>query len=724
MRLSLRLTTPAAFLAAAVLATLAAWWAVSVIESRSEASVADMIRREGLSWATVRADGLQVRLYGTAPNEAQRFRAMNLTASLVDSGRIRDLMEVTPASAIVAPRFSVELLRNDDGISLIGLVPTSSGEDALAESVAAIAKGARITDMLEQADFPMPEGWQTSVDFGLAALRMLPRSKISIAADRVAITAIANSEAEKRRFETDIARARPAELAVDIDISAPRPVLTPFTLRFVKDSSSARFDACSVDTEAARERIVAAAVAAGMSGKADCTIGLGVPTPRWAEGVEAGIKAVAALGAGSITFSDADVSLQATVETPQATFDRAVGELQAALPDVFSLKATLPEKPKATTSDGPPEFTAALSKEGRVELRGRLTDESLRDAVSNFARARFGADAVYTATRLDPELPDGWAVRVLAGLDSLGELSEGTLLVRADTVEVTGLTGNTRASAEIARLLSGQLGQGQDFKVDVRYVEALDPTAALPTPQECVTDLNAVLARKKIAFAPGSAEIEAEARETMDALADILKRCPDIPMEIAGHTDSQGSEGGNLALSQARADAVLVSLQGRRVLVGALVSTGYGETRPIADNKTEEGREANRRIEFTLLGDGEETPDSDGDAAPAGSVSVTLPVAAPPAPPTEPAADGTEASKDAVDDGAPTPEPELPRPTVTSPLTGITSGAGPAPDASAAKPAPAGPAADSPDAAPEEPFTSSAPAQNTLRPKSRPPAKP
>ena len=601
MRLPARLIAPAAFAAAACLSLLAAFWAAVAIETRTGAAVQSLMTREDLSWVEITTNGLQVRLSGTAPNEAQRFRAMNLTGSLVDSGRIRDRMDVTPARAIEAPRFSVELLRNDDGISLIGLVPTASSNSALADEVASIAAGAKIVDMLEQAEFPAPDGWDRAVDFGLTALKMLPRSKISIAADRVAITAISGSESERRKFETALARAKPRGLAISINISAPRPVLTPFTLRFLKDERGARFDACSADTDAARDRITAAASAAGLADKADCTVGLGVPTPRWAEAAELGIRAVADLGAGSITFSDADVSLLAAVETPQATFDRVVGELEAALPDVFSLNATLPEKPKAAPAEGPAEFTATLSADGAVELRGRLTDATLRDAVASFAKARFGADAVYTATRLDPDLPDGWPVRVLAGLRAMSELAEGSIVVRADVVEVTGVSSAVGAKAEITRTLSDQLGQGQAFKVSVRYDAALDPQAALPTPDECVSTLNAALARKKITFAPGSAEIVSEARDTLDALADQMRLCPDIPMEIAGHTDSQGGEGSNLALSQARAEAVLLGLQGRRVLVGALSAEGYGETRPLGDNETESGREANRRIEFTLI---------------------------------------------------------------------------------------------------------------------------
>ncbi len=569
-------------------------------------------------------------------------------------------MDVIPARPITPPRFSVELLRNDDGISLIGLVPGAEGQSALAEEVATIASNARVADMLTKADFPAPQGWDTAVDFGITALRMLPQSKISIESGKVTITAIAASADEKRRYEAELAASRPDGLIVALDISAPRPVLTPFTLRFLKDDRGARFDACSADTEAARTRILAAASEAGVAGASDCVIGLGVPSPSWAQAVELGIGAVNQLGSGSITFSDADVTLLATIETPQAVFDRVVGELQTELPDVFSLKATLPEKPRTATPEGPAEFTASLSPDGKVQLRGRLTDSLQRDAVESFAKAQFGAEDVYVATRFDADLPDGWPVRVLAGLDAMSELTEGSLVVRADTVEVTGVTASPTAQATITRTLSDQLGQGQAFTVNVRYDEALDPKADMPTPLECVTTLNAALTKKKITFAPGSAEIESDARDTMEALAAELRRCPDIPMEIAGHTDSQGGEASNLALSQARAEAVLLGLQGRRVLVGALTAKGYGEERPIADNGTEEGREANRRIEFTLIG----------------TTATSSPV--PDAADTRDAPGPATQGPDPVEANSSTDEAEA------TDEAGPTDGAGPAPDAIAA----------------------------------------
>jgi hypothetical protein len=110
----------------------------------------------------------------------------------------------------------------------------------------------------------------------------------------------------------------------------------------------------------------------------------------------------------------------------------------------------------------------------------------------------------------------------------------------------------------------------------------------------------AVQEESKIVFEPGSVEISEAAGEILDRIAEILPDCLHVPMEIGGHTDSQGREEMNLGLSQSRADAVLNGLLARGVLVSNLTARGYGETRPIADNETEEGRERNRRIEFRL----------------------------------------------------------------------------------------------------------------------------
>ncbi len=603
MRHGPKILTALAFVLAAVLAALAAGGAATVIEQRTHAAAQLQMDIAGYSWAEINADGLQLILGGTAPSEAHRFRAISALGEVVEASRIVDLTEVARAEAVAPPDFSLEMLRNGDGISLIGLVPASTDREALVAELGKSAAEGHVADMLESADYAEPEGWARALDFGISALKALSRSKISISDNHVAIAAIAESPTEKARIETDLRRSAPASLDVDIDIAAPRPVITPFTLRFLIDAEGARFDACSADTERARDRILAAAKRAGAQGTLGCTIGMGVPSPNWADAVEMGLDALAGLGGGSITFSDADIALIASESVTQADFDRVVGELESNLPAVFSLHANLPEKLSAggALATEPPEFFATRNEEGAVQLRGRVPDQRARDALLAVAAGQFGHDAIYLATRIYPELPAGWMARVLTAVEALGNLKSGTAQVLPELIRVSGESDDAQASDTISRLFVTRLGEAVRIELSINYTAPPEPEPDGPSGPECVARLNEVLTANKITFEPGSAVITAAAAPTIDALAEIVRECEEVSMQIGGHTDSQGSEEMNLRLSQGRARAVVVALQQRRVLTGSIISQGFGETQPLADNDTEAGREANRRIEFLLL---------------------------------------------------------------------------------------------------------------------------
>ena len=617
MQIPAKFATPAALVVAAILCVAAAVGAARLIESRSADAVRRALTGAGHSWVQVEASGLQIILSGTAPSEAKRFNALNTAGGQIDSSRLRDRIEVAAPATIKLPDFSLEMLRNDSGVSLIGLMPASTDRESILKTLGDLLDGkGKVTDMLETANYPAPAGWNEAVDFALAGVADLPRAKISVAPGRVTIDAITDTPAEKADLQTRLRRKVPGSVRLTLEITAPHPVIAPFTLRLVSDGNTTRFDACSADSEEARTRILAAAVAAGMTDRSTCNIGLGVPTPEWADAVVMGIQAVQEIGKGSITFSDADVALVAEAGVSQAAFDRAVGELESNLPEVFSLHARM-VAPAGSAGSGPAEFSAALAADGKVQLRGRVPDALSRDAADSYARARFGAADVYAATRLDPELPAGWPMRVLAALESLAELSDGSVTVQADTIVIKGLSGNANASDSIARILSSKLGETAKFSIDVRYDKKLDPLAGLPTATECIEQINQALAERKITFEPGSATITRDAAPTLDKIAALMKTCADYEMEVAGHTDSQGRDEMNLRLSQDRAQSVIAALQGRRVLTGKLQAKGYGETEPIADNGTEAGREQNRRIAFTLT-DADAVAENPTPARPAG----------------------------------------------------------------------------------------------------------
>ena len=108
-----------------------------------------------------------------------------------------------------------------------------------------------------------------------------------------------------------------------------------------------------------------------------------------------------------------------------------------------------------------------------------------------------------------------------------------------------------------------------------------------------------VVAQSRIEFATARADIVDSSASTLDALARAAKTCTGV-IEVQGHTDSVGQPERNLKLSNARAEAVRQALVARGLPRDRLTARGLGETAPLADNTTPEGRAQNRRIEFRV----------------------------------------------------------------------------------------------------------------------------
>ncbi|MBU2360423.1 MAG: hypothetical protein KKB02_16090, partial [Alphaproteobacteria bacterium] len=511
MRLSHLFARIGVFLIAAVACTFAARATVAVVEDVSVMSVQEDLVDGDMSWASVLGDGLQVILEGQAPTEAGRFRAISAAGRVVDASRVIDNMTVADSASIEAPEFAVEILRGDSGISIIGLIPTATDRAALDARVKEIAKGAPVTDLLETADYAIPPHWRDAMTYALRALDQLPRSKISVGADRVTISAIADSAAQKSSFETALARNVPDGVKRSVRITAPRPVISPYTTRFTIDADGARFAACAVDSPEAEQKIMAAAAAAGFTGRSTCVEALGVPSRTWGNAVALAIKAVADIGGGTVTIADTDVTLVGTEETDQDAFDRVAGVLENALPDVYALTVDLPRKAEAT-AEGPPTFSATRSPEGAVQLRGRVTDDLSNTTAQNYAAAKFGAANVTMGTRVLADLPQDWNVRVLAGIEALAQLSNGAVTVTPDRITVTGNTGDSKAPAIVTNLLIDKLGPEAEADLDITYVKELDPIAGLPTPEECIANIGNVTDGRKILFDPGSATLTSDSQ--------------------------------------------------------------------------------------------------------------------------------------------------------------------------------------------------------------------
>jgi len=117
----------------------------------------------------------------------------------------------------------------------------------------------------------------------------------------------------------------------------------------------------------------------------------------------------------------------------------------------------------------------------------------------------------------------------------------------------------------------------------------------------CQQEFDGFLATQQIEFATSSARIEPSSYSLLAMLAAIARNC-EANIQVIGHTDGEGDRRKNIALSRERAASVKLYLVRSGVAKDRIEAIGYGESRPIADNKTAAGREQNRRIEFRVSG--------------------------------------------------------------------------------------------------------------------------
>jgi hypothetical protein len=177
------------------------------------------------------------------------------------------------------PRFSLDMLRNGDGIQIIGLVPAQWRRRSRRSAIEAIADGAEVTDMVETADYPPPDTWISALGYGLRALRELPRSKVTVYADRVEVEAISDSAEQQAELAGGLqmrtagrGRGRPRHLRAASGLLA---VPVPCGSRCA-GASDRQLRSRHAARAGAHHRRRAARRALG---EIDCPIGLGVRAP-------------------------------------------------------------------------------------------------------------------------------------------------------------------------------------------------------------------------------------------------------------------------------------------------------------------------------------------------------------------------------------------------------------------------------------------------------------
>ncbi len=165
------------------------------------------------------------------------------------------------------------------------------------------------------------------------------------------------------------------------------------------------------------------------------------------------------------------------------------------------------------------------------------------------------------------------------------------LLTKGDKLE------NALIGAGVGALAGGGVGYYMDVQ-EAKLRQRLDGTGVSVTR---VGDNITLNMPSNITFALNSADLNSQFFSALEGVGVVLKEYNKTVIEVAGHTDSSGSDQYNQQLSQRRAQAVASYLASQGVKNERLITVGAGEAHPVAANDTEQGRAANRRVELTIV---------------------------------------------------------------------------------------------------------------------------
>jgi OOP family OmpA-OmpF porin len=473
-----------------------------------------------------------------------------------------------------------------------------------------------------------PGNYRPAVDFGLSVLARMSEGRFALRQNVITISGIARSSADYQALRNALSAGAPQGLVLaQAEITAP--VATNFAWTAVKSTDGAVMLSGSVPSPDDEAALLARA---GANARTGMTYASGAPN-GFSGSAQTGLALLQRLSEGKIELQGSAWTLTGAAKSPE---DKAAIEAEftskqlaaagwsmaIAAPAVTVATAapvvtpTAPEPPPEPAAEAPapdpeqspvtidPAYTfSATRAEGQTVLSGQVPSDADLQALAT--QTGGSIDALSVA----PGAPDDFVANAQLGLQQLTRLTDGRLNYSADAWTLSG-TAPDSVTAEAIKAAIAAAANPAEWTATIAIPEPVAvPAVAVPaTPSTgtadvaaCVAPLADFSARNAILYQSGAAIITAESEPALDELAADLSACPDAVVHIEGHTDADGDEASNLALSVARAEAVIAALITRGVNPDRLYAVGYGESSPIADNETPAGKRLNRRIVVTVL---------------------------------------------------------------------------------------------------------------------------
>ena len=415
---------------------------------------------------------------------------------------------------------------------------------------------------------------------------VLDKTRISVSGRDVSLSAEAFSEDGRRSAASEVE----AVVGVRLLNDGTRLIVEakPFLWSVERDVVRITLGG-SAPLPASKARLVEAtrAVAGGTEVSDRMTLARGAP-PRFDNAALLLVDQIGKLKEGKIALSDTSVSLSGLA--------REIGSREAIVAALRNLPEGYSVKENAIKA---PPYVFQANKDpvaNTITLAGYVPDNAVHAAIVAAVGRKFFSGKLVDNLKASVGAPQGFSNAVVAALGALSRVSTGSLVISDREVKLSGDALYAVAADQIRDGLGGELPQGWTSKAEV----SVKPVASGVDPTVCQQLFFDLLGKARIKFESGRATIDKDSMGLLDRLIETALRCPTANIEVAGHTDSDGDDNTNMALSEKRAQAVAEYLIKAGLPADRLKAVGYGSSQPVAVNDTDEGKAKNRRIDFVV----------------------------------------------------------------------------------------------------------------------------
>ena len=521
----------------------------------TEAATAQMLR-SGASWAQVTLQGRDAVLSGKAWDEADTEAALDALR------KQRGVRVVDNKAALVekAETYVWSASRRNQRIRLSGFVPSAAMRRDILGVAKATFPGFEVVDRMALArGVPAADTWLGGIGFGLTQLAGMRRGEVRL--DNLTLSIVGEAEDQTAlRAIRQAANNPPRGIKINLN-QLGAPAISPYV--WTAQVADGKFDLAGYfPDETMQAQLVAAAKAVARDGAVADQMQRGSGAPAdWARATQAAVRALARLESGAAELRDATL-LVSGVSVDEAAAEAVRALLRTDLPASIKLteQIRVREPRKVEEPPRPPEPAKPLPKaEGPAETPAK--PETLAKAET--------PRKVEEPPKVEAPKP------------------EAPAKVEVPAKAETPVQPEPKVEAPSAP----KVAEPEPPRVE---------TKAEVVARGCQTTLTEVITSGQILFESASAELDDASSTTLAKVAAAVKSCPDVIVQIEGHTDDEGTQRNNQTLSLQRARSVLDYLVKAGVNAEQLEPVGYGKTRPLAANKSDESRAKNRRIEFVV----------------------------------------------------------------------------------------------------------------------------